>query len=308
MKRVIVTGANGFIGRHATGQLLREGWEVHALGRSLPAGEAPRQRLLHHRLDLMDAQALRACIGSIGAGALLHLAWDTDPATYRSSLANFDWVGASLALLDAFRRAGGVQAVCAGSCAEYDWRHGYCREDLTPLRPDSVYGRCKRALSDLSLAYAEASGLSLTWGRVFFLYGPHEPAARLVPAVVRALLGGEPVAVSSGEQLRDYLHVADVAAAFVRLLDAAPGGCVNIASGEPVAVRRIVETLAGLLDGHGRLHFGAVPRPAGDPALIAGDNARLRACGWQPRYTLDAGLADAIDWWRTRSAAGEEAR
>lgn len=302
MKRVVVTGANGFIGRHAVGQLLAGGWEVHAPGRSLPAGSEAPAGLHRHRVDLLDPSAVRACIESIGAEALLHLAWDTDPATYRTSPVNFDWVGASLALLAAFRRAGGRRAVCAGTCAEYDWRYGYCREDLTPLLPASVYGRCKRALADLSLAFAAASGLQLTWGRVFFLYGPHEPAARLVPAVVRALLRGEAAAVSSGEQLRDYLHVADVAAGFVQLLDAAPGGCVNIASGEPVAVRRIVAQIGEALNAGGRIRYGAVARAADDPPLIAGDNSRLLACGWQPRHTLATGLTDTIDWWRLQGA------
>lgn len=305
MKRVLVTGANGFIGRPVVAALVQAGWDVHALGRGVPAeagADAPGS-YRYHQVDLMNAAAVHDCLAAVRATHLLHLAWDTDPATYRSSTANFDWVAASLDLLRVFHGAGGQRAVLAGSCAEYDWRYGYCREALTPLRPDTTYGRCKHALAELSLAYAQQCGLSLAWGRVFFLYGPHEPAARLVPTVIRALLRGEQAGVTSGEQLRDFLYVADVAAAFTRLLEVSLDGCVNIASGVPVEVRHLIGLVADALDGHERLRFGAIARAHDDPPLIAGDNTQLRACGWRPRFDLATGLATTIDWWRTRTDA-----
>ncbi len=106
--------------------------------------------------------------------------------------------------------AGSGWSVC-GSGYEYDWSYGYCTEGLTPCVPDTVYGACKHALHEMVRSYAAARQLSVAWPRVFFLYGPHEHPQRLVSSVVRALLRGEPAPCSHGRQIRDYMHVQDVA-------------------------------------------------------------------------------------------------
>lgn len=86
--------------------------------------------------------------------------------------------------------------------------------------------------------------MSAAWGRIFHLFGPHEPPGRLVPAVVMALLKGEPARCTHGRQIRDFLHVEDVAAAFVALLTSDVRGTVNIGSGEPISLRHLVTRLA----------------------------------------------------------------
>src|SRR5205085_8625551 len=120
---------------------------------------------------------------------------------------NVRWVEASLALLRAFAEAGGRRAVLAGTCAEYDWGAGdeVLNERNTPLRPDTLYGAAKHGLHVVGAAQAAQVGFELAWGRVFFLYGPGEAPGRLVPAVARALLAGEPAKTTAGTQVRDFL-------------------------------------------------------------------------------------------------------
>jgi nucleoside-diphosphate-sugar epimerase len=146
--------------------------------------------------------------------------------------------------------------------------------------------------------------LEVAWGRVFFLYGPDEAQDRLVSSVAVALLAGRPANCSSGRQVRDFLHVEDVASAFVRILEADVCGAVNIGSANPVRVRDLVSNFAShFAGGKDLLRFGALPQREDEPALLMADNRRLLDMGWVPRYTLDSGLAHTARWWLNRYSA-----
>jgi nucleoside-diphosphate-sugar epimerase len=215
------------------------------------------------------------------------------------SLDSVEWVEASLRLLRAFGNAGGQRAVFVGSCAEYDWSYGLCSEAHTPTVPASLYGASKDGLRRIAEAAARKLDVSLAWARPFFLYGPYEHTDRLVPAIVRPLLRGQPAACSEGSQLRDYLHVADAAAALTALLESAATGPVNIGSGTPVRVRDIVATLGDALGRPDLIRYGAIPGSSEQAPLLLADLSRLRReVGWSPRIDLPAGLDDAIAFWR----------
>jgi nucleoside-diphosphate-sugar epimerase len=186
--------------------------------------------------------------------------------------------------------------VIAGTCAEYRWSGEPCVEGRTETAPASLYGACKHALHVAADGYARQAGISLAWGRLFFLYGPGERPQRLVPSVAMPLLAGAPAACSHGRQVRDFLYVDDAAAAFVALLDSAVRGPVNIASGVPTPVAEVVETI-GRLTGRGDLvRLGALPSAADDPPLIVADVRRLRdEVGWRPRLDLERGLELTVD-------------
>ena len=295
MKRVLVTGAAGFLGRHALPALRARGFEIHALGRTRPADPG----VVLHRADLLDAGSRRDAVRSVAASHLLHLAWTTEPGRYWQAPENLDWVGASLDLVRCFREAGGARAVVAGSCAEYDWSAGETdrplRETGSPCRPATLYGTAKDGLRRILDAYAASAGLSLAWGRIFYLYGPGERPGRLVGDAVRALLSDRTFATSEGRQARDFLHVADAGAAFAALLDGDVRGPVNVGSGEAPPVRTLLERIGALTRRSDLIAYGARPFPAGEPARIVADVTRLREeVGFAPAFDLDAGLADTV--------------
>jgi nucleoside-diphosphate-sugar epimerase len=148
-------------------------------------------------------------------------------------------------------------------------------------------------------AYCIQIGLSYAWGRIFFPYGPNERPSRLVPSVISALLKGEPARCSPGEQLRDFLHVQDVANAFVTLLESPVSGAVNIASGNPLAVKSIVLKIAKLLDREDLVQLGALPLSANEPPLLVADVTRLsKELQWHPQFDLETGLAQTIGYWK----------
>ena len=300
--RVLVTGASGFIGLHALAALRAAGLDVTATYCARPPGEIAGVRWVH--ADLLALDAPEALIRDAQPDTLLHLAWIVEPGRMIDHVDNLRWLAASLDLLRHFHAAGGRRCVMSGSCYEYDWRYGYCSEELTPGRPDTLYGAAKRGLAETMLAYCKAAGLSGAWGRLFFLYGPHENPRRLVPAVILSLLRGEPAKSSHGKQVRDYMHVRDAADGLIALLLSDSQGIFNIASGCGVAIHTIVERIGGIVGREELLQIGALPARANDLPLVVGDAGKIRRdVGWHAQIDLDAGLRATVDWWRARQKA-----
>jgi len=301
-KRVLLTGASGFIGRHCLAPLCAAGYEVHAVSSQQRPEVVPG--LKWHRSDLLDTAQVGQLLNKVKPSHLLHFAWYAVPGEYPTSSENLRWCQSTLELLHSFADSGGKRAVFAGTCFEYDSRYGFCNEDLTPSRPSTFYGECKNSTREVVAGFSRQFGISSAWGRIFYLYGPHEPEARLVPAVILALLRGQNARCSHGRQVRDFLHVEDTASAFVSLLQSELEGTVNIASGEPITIRSLVEHIARLLNSGDTVEFGAIPTAPNDPPLLIADVRRLREeAGWQPKISLEEGLEGTIKWWRKELAS-----
>lgn len=302
MTRLLITGATGFLGEPAVRAACAH-FEVHATARAL------REPLPHgvrfRACDLLDPDATARLVEHVRPTHLLHLAWVATPGTYWTSSDNYRWLDASKQLLLAFGRCGGRRAVIAGTCAEYDWTAaGMCREHSTPTRPPTTYGRCKLELSRWAADFDRNRGIGVAWARLFWLYGPREHPARLVPSVARALLAGVPAPCSSGAQERDFLHVDDAAEALVALVRSDVKGPVNVASGEAVAVRDVVVRVSAACGRPELVRFGERATPANEPPLVVADVARLRDEGWRPRIGLAKGIADTVAWWRATESKG----
>jgi nucleoside-diphosphate-sugar epimerase len=302
MKRVLLTGATGFIGRHCVPVLLRHGYEVHVISRQAQLNSVAG--LYEHQADLLDASALAAVMRQMSPTHLLHLAWNPVSPGWASETgeASLPWIQASLRLARLFAELGGQRAVLAGTCAEYDWNYGQCLEDSTPTRPATAYGRGKHALQVALEEYCRRNPLSHAWARIFFVYGPHEHPQRLVASVIRSLLRRKPARCSHGNQIRDYLYVGDVAQALVTLLGSEVKGAVNVGSGKPLRLRDLVMRIAEKLGLSDLVQFGVLPPGPLEARAVVADIRRLtQAAGWQPRYDLDGGLDETILWWAERN-------
>lgn len=306
LKRILVTGATGFIGRHVLPLLANEGWEVHAVSSSDPVINIAG--VFWHKCNLLDQHEAQVLVATVAASHCLHLAWYAEPGKFWNSPKNFRWVRATLNIMEAFHASGGKRVVAAGTCAEYDWNYGYCREDVTPLVPATPYGRCKHAIHCLMQAYGDAYGLQVAWGRLFYLYGPHEARGRLFSSVAESLLRGEEARCTHGNQIRDFLHVEDVAAAFACMMSADAVGPFNIGSSQPVTVREVAKIIAREIGRPDLLRLGAIPAPADEAPVIIADNRKLLALGWRQRYSLIQGVAHTARWWRQLSEFDEAGR
>lgn len=282
--KVLLTGATGFIGHYVIQSLRQQGIETVTLGRHKAADD----------IDFIYADILtddiKSLIKDAQATHLLHLAWFTEPGQFWKSEKNLRWMAASIRLFEAFIAQGGRHIVGAGSCAEYEWSQSHCDEDSTPLIPATLYGSTKDATRRIAEALCRQHGLTCAWGRVFFPYGYGEAAEKLLTSVRDVLLNQKAAFPINTQVYRDYIHVSDVAEAFITLLLAQAEGAYNIASGKPIQLESLIEKMA--------LQLGVDPSPLlslnidrpEDPKLVVGNIQKLASLGWKCHTPMEQGL------------------
>jgi nucleoside-diphosphate-sugar epimerase len=294
--RVFVTGASGFIGAYVTKALLGRGHSVAVL--AIPNDPLLRLQDMRNSFEVItgmlgDVGILQQALAEFQPEACIHLAWYAEPGQYLHSMENIQSLTASLTLLNVLISVGCRQVVMAGTCAEYDTEFGYLSE-LTPTRPATLYAAAKLSCCLLGQQIAAQAKINFAWGRVFYPYGLQEDERRLVPAAIRALKQGNAFPATQGEQVRDYIHVEDVAEAFCVLTEKQANGVFNISSGLPVSIRQLLETIGNLMGCVDLIQFGAQPYRDWEPPFICGNNMRLRNLGWEPYYSLIKGLSETI--------------
>jgi len=153
-------------------------------------------------------------------------------------------------------------------------------------------------------SFAAQSGVSFAWGRIFFVFGPHEHPARLASSVASALVRGEPAETTAGTQVRDFLYSGDLGDAFAALLDSDAEGAMNVASGEPRQVRDLIAALGAAAGRPELLRIGARPSNPSEPVELTAAVERLSdEVGWRAQRTLEQRAADTIAWWRGAARA-----
>jgi nucleoside-diphosphate-sugar epimerase len=297
--KILVTGANGFVGAAVVRALVGAGDNVIGLVRA----ESDRRRLAgiegarFVEGDITTEEGRRAA-AAVGAEACVHTAWYVAPRLYLAAYENLEMQTATLQLARCLFAARCRRFVGVGTCFEYDTDAGYLSEK-TPLAPAHLYSAIKAGTYLALRQLAALGGATLAWARLFYMYGPDEPPGRLVPAIARALLRGEEATSSPGHQVRDFLHIDDVGSALAAVAKADVVDAVNVGSGEPVTVGHIVRLLGELSGRPELVRLGAVPYGARDPMFVCADNSKLRAhTDWKPRWELAGGLADAVRFWR----------
>jgi nucleoside-diphosphate-sugar epimerase len=273
--KIAVTGATGFVGRHVLKALAaREGISVTATARSPvpPDFLPPAFDYMPMDIAVADAEAYQK-LGS--PDVLIHLAWDGLP-NYRSDHHVDDELPKQYAFIKALVDAGLPSLLVSGTCYEYGMQSGALTEDMTG-EPSNVYAQAKIALHQQLLQLKTQQTFNLTWARLFYSYGEGQAASSLLPLIQAAVAKGERTfAMSGGEQLRDYLPIAAVADYLVQLaLKDADPGTVNICSGEPISIRRLVEEQKALHGWDIEFDFGQYPYPDYEPMEFWGDAGKL---------------------------------
>lgn len=296
-RRVLVTGASGFVGSAVVTSMAQAGLEVHAAARHPPAEPAS---VRWHALDLFERQATTTLLARVAPHTIVHAAWYAVPPDYRTSSENLDWVAATMHLAQAFARGGGERFIGIGSGAEYDPAAGTCQEDTTCLRPTDLYGAAKVAVFEVLTSWCRKMGIQFAWPRLFAQYGPGEHPSRVVAYTIRSLLEGHDALCSAGTQRRDFLHVADVGRAITHAALNQVEGPVNIGSGNAISIAEVLAEVGRQLPGKARVVLGERGLHPGEAPVFVPDVGRLFELGFRPSIGLADGIADSIRWWRDR--------
>lgn len=308
--QLLVTGADGFVGRWLVHEALAQGWEVAAaVGQGgaapetwLPAGRAAA--VTWFEADITTDTG-RARLAAVEADAVIHLAAVSSGAAARQDPEGAMQVNAmaTVRVLEALSEAGRRLRFLFVSTGEvYGAGHDGPIPEDAPLQPVSAYAASKFAAEPAVLDMAAAGGMEAVVARAFPHTGPGQSTAFVLPAFAARLrearrLGQREIAVGNLNVIRDFLDVRDVVRAYLLLLERGQSGeSYNVASGVGQHLRECFTRLAGLLE------VDAVPRedaslvrPADIPVLI-GDATKLKAAtGWQPTIAFEQTLQDLLD-------------
>ena len=293
-QRVLVTGANGFIGSHLCRRLREEGAEVHAVYRSRHSVDLDGLRWW--QADLADLDAVKKIVGSIQPDVIFHLASHVKGApdlehvipTFESNLQS------TVNLLTVAAHAKCRRVILTGSLAEPDVKNG-------ETFPSAPYAAAKWASSGYARMFHALYGLPVVIARVFMVYGPAQmDFTKLIPYVTLSLLQGKTPKISSGGRPVDWIYVSDVVDGFMALAQAADveGATLDLGSGSLVSIREIVQQLATVIGGPVSPEFGALPDRPLEPTRLANIAETFARIGWQAQVPLLDGLQSTVDWYR----------
>jgi nucleoside-diphosphate-sugar epimerase len=274
--KVLVTGATGFVGRHVVDALLAKGHHVVATAR-----DEQKARGMHWFKQVkfvpFDIQSKREATEQLfdSPDAVIHLAWPGLP-NYHALFHIEDNLPAAYSFLKVLVEQGVRQVMVAGTCFEYGQKNGMLSESLA-ADPNNSYAVAKNSLHQFLVSLSKETPFALQWPRLFYMYGPGQNSRSLISQLDDAIERGDPeFPMSGGEQLRDYLPVEKVAEKMVAILECTEfHGIVNISSGAPVSVRRLVEDRVYLKQSTIALRCGALPYSEHESFAFWGDARRL---------------------------------
>lgn len=292
-RRVLVTGASGFLGSRLVERLVAVGADVHAVSRrrATPAGTA----VSWSRLDLADPTATVRLIDSVQPEVVYHLAGEVTGArdvglvlpVFHSNLQS------TVNLLATVVERCPAQVVLAGSLEEAGIGEAGCA-------PSSPYAVAKWASTGYARMFSDLWGLPITTLRISMAYGPGQrDRSKLVPYVIESLLDGNAPELTSGGRKVDWVYVDDVVEAFLAA-GQEPGfsGVMDIGSGSSVSIRDVVGLITRLLNIGIEPGFGALRDRPLDRDRLADISVAREAIGWKPTVGLEQGLAETVRWYR----------
>jgi len=292
-RRILVTGANGFIGAHLCRRLSESGAELHAVSRTAPRHDAAN---VWWEGDLADFDRVEKIVSEVRPELIYHLAsrvaGSRDISMVLPTLhAN---LVSSVNLMTAAVQIGCRRIVLAGSLEEPQ------EGDAVPSSP---YAAAKWAMSGYARMFHSLYAMQTICLRIAMVYGPDQPdTAKLVPYAIRSALRGEAPRLASGRREVDWIYVDDVVDALVSGGNFESDGClsVEIGSGSSVSVGEVAERLCGLIDPSIRPILGAVADRPCDHSWCADTRPAREKLGWEPRTTLEDGLRKTVEWFRCR--------
>ena len=302
-KRVLVTGATGFIGQRLVRRMVETGARVHAgvaadERRERVAGLPAQVRCL--TFDVREAQAVRVAVAEAVPDIVFHLAAvgvadpDVDPA-----LALAVNAGGEVHLLEAVKGREIERVVLVGTCYEYgaqEATEGGNRAGR--FDPFNAYAASKVAAWAFGRMYWRAHGLPVVTVRPFQVYGPGQPAHTLVSAAIGAALAGRDFPMTPGEQARDFIFVEDVVEGMLAAAKApsVEGESLDLGTGQAHVIRKVIAHIWEVAGARGQMLLGVLPyRPGVVMHIVADADRAARLTGWRAQVGLEEGLRRTIE-------------
>ncbi|MGZ3514989.1 MAG: SDR family NAD(P)-dependent oxidoreductase [Thermodesulfobacteriota bacterium] len=313
MSKVLVTGAGGFIGSHLTEELVRQGEEVRAFvrynsrderGLLEDSPEEIQNQVEIVRGDLKDPDGVRKAVK--GCSKVFHLgALIAIPYSY---VHPFDFIQTNVVgtshLLNACLQEGALERFVHTSTSEVYGTAQYIPiDEKHPLQAQSPYAASKIAADKLAESYYLSFGFPVTTIRPFNTFGPRQSLRAVIPTIVSQAIDDKKIRLGNTQPKRDFLFVKDTARGFIQIgkCDEAVGRVVNIGSGTDISIEELVTKVLGLMEKKGEVEVEdrrIRPEKSEVMQLLSDTRLAQKLFRWVPRYTLEEGLRETIEWYR----------
>ena len=293
-KKVLVTGASGFIGSHLCRCLATFDAQVHGVSRTTQTNSAQMQ---WWQGDLTDITSVRTLIGKIKPDLIYHLASDVTGSrdldrvlpTLHSNFVS------TVNLLTAATEIGCDRIVLAGSLEEPEIERGH-------FHPSSPYAAAKWAGSAYSQMFYELYQTPVVTAKIFMVYGPEQNLRFLIPYAISSLIKGVPLELSSGKRSIDWIYITDLVSGLLMMADAPgiEGSTIDLGTGKLSTIREVVERLVSWIDRRIQPLFGAIPDRLNEQVRIANAADTSAKTGWKATISIEEGLKSTVDWYTAR--------
>ena len=299
-KKLLVVGGSGFIGKAIVMRGVSMDLEVESLGLTIPSEDQQVPNVNYLNADITDNKSLQA-ISKQKYHYVVNTGGYIDHANFMDGgdhLINSHFNGV-VNLVKSIDRSNLLSFINIGSSDEYSNAVAPHHESIRE-NPISPYPAGKVASTHFLQMLHKTEQFPSTTLRLFLCYGPGQDVKRFLPYLISQCVANDEIKVSPGEQLRDYCYIDDiVSAVFLAMSDKnADGKVYNIASGEPISIRSVVEKVVDII-GSGKPNFGAMPYRQGESMELYADiSLVMNELGWHPTTQLNEGLEQTISYYR----------
>lgn len=300
-KRVLVTGASGYIGRYLLERLISEDAEVYVLGLS----HVDKQNVAFIKCDICDRKEVEKIVSSVEPHVIFHLAaygvkYGADDI-YKAIEVN---IKGTINLINAVKDNKNFELfINTGSEFEYGNKTAIIKED-TMLHPLTEYSSTKAAATLISMEYADKLRISIVTLRLFSIYGEDENKSRFIPYIINSILCKKEVKLTGCEQIRDYVYIDDIIDAYICTYKYfnKSNEIINISTGDSVTLKTILEIIQNIIGEKGNIQIGAVTYRENEMWKLVGDNSKANELiKWKPKTDLELGLKQTVDFYTRRN-------
>jgi nucleoside-diphosphate-sugar epimerase len=272
-RRILITGASGFVGRQVINSLENENVDITIVIRGeknniFINNKNIKKIITTNNLFVESEKWWEDILTKIDT--IIHLAWYVETKDYLQSIKNIECLQGTISIAKAAISTGVSRFIGIGTCFEYEFNNEIISTE-TNLKPNTPYAASKAATFLALSQLLPSQSIEFAWCRLFYLYGEGEKPERLVPYIKNKISKGETVELTSGNQIRDYLDVKEAGYLITKVALGSLQGPINICSGVPVSIRSFAEKIAEEFNQKKLLKFGARPENKTDPMYIVGD-------------------------------------
>lgn len=298
-KNIVIAGANSFIARHIINQLENQKYNIVGVVRKVPEKKSRFQNVQYIEMDMEEYHNIDKYIDK--CDCYLPFAWNGTKRECRNdekiNEKSYQCILKSIEVM--VEQCGCSKIILPGTFSEYRNEHIPIDEN-TPCEAELVYGRYKHQLYKDVFRFCKEKNVAWAEARLFSVYGADDSDDKMINSIMQKMLKNVEISLTKAEQIWDFIHVDDVAAAFIKLMETeVESGCYNVATNEHRTLKSYIEEMKAITGSQSDLKYGAVPYGTdGIPHVICKTDKILKAIDWTPKISFYSGIKEMIEYYQ----------